>query len=147
MKADVLFNNMKQMKNYFAIVVDEYGGTRGVITIHNLLELLVGDMDDKEDIVIVEIEQLEEDKWKILGSSSLEDVEDFLEIKIDAEDCDTFGGYILSLLGEIPDDGAVLDIETDILSVHIDLVQDHTIQSTIVTKKEISDEEESEDNT
>ena len=147
MKADVLFNNMKQMKNYFAIVVDEYGGTRGVITIHNLLELLVGDMDDKEDIVIVEIEQLEEDKWKILGSSSLEDVEDFLEIKIEAEDCDTFGGYILSLLGEIPDDGAVLDIETDILSVHIDLVQDHTIQSTIVTKKEISDEEESEDNT
>ena len=47
MKADVLFNNMKQNKNYFAVVVDEYGGNSGIITIHDLLELLVGDMDDK----------------------------------------------------------------------------------------------------
>ena len=102
-------------------------------------------MDDKEDAVIVEIEQLEDDKWKILGSSSLEDVEDFLEIKIEVDDCDTFGGYILSLLGEIPDDGEVLDVETDRLSVHIDVVQDHTIQSTIVTKKEIQDNQENKD--
>lgn len=145
MKADILFNNMKQNKNYFAIVVDEYGGTLGVITIHDLLEILVGDMDDKEDAVIVEIEQLEDDKWRILGSSSLEDVEDFLEIKIEVDDCDTFGGYILSLLGEIPDDGEVLDVETDRLSVHIDVVQDHTIQSTIVTKKEIQDNQENKD--
>jgi len=146
MKADILFNNMKQNKNYFAIVVDEYGGTLGVITIHDLLEILVGDMDDKEDTVIVEIEQIEDDKWRILGSSSLEDVEELLEIKIDTEDCDTFGGYILSLLGEIPDDGAVLDVETDTLSIHIDLIQDHTIQSTIVTKKEIVEDEEENDN-
>ena len=145
MKADILFNNMKQNKNYFAIVVDEYGGTLGVITIHDLLEILVGDMDDKEDAVIVEIEQIEDDKWRILGSSSLEDVEELLEIKIDTEDCDTFGGYILSLLGEIPDDGAVLDVETDTLSIHIDLIQDHTIQSTIVTKKELVEDEEEKD--
>ena len=142
MKADVLFNNMKENKNYFAVVVDEYGGTRGVITIHNLLELLVGDMDDKEDTVVVEIAPLENDKWRILGQAPLEDVEEIFEIKIEAEDCDTFAGYILSLLGEIPVDGTVLDLETDNLFIHVESVHDHTIQSTIVTKKEQLEDEE-----
>ena len=140
MKADVLFNNMKQNKNYFAVVVDEYGGNSGIITIHDLLELLVGDMDDKEDTVVVEIEHLEDDSWRILGSTPLEEVEEVLETIIEAEDCDTFGGYILSLLGEIPNDGAVLDLETDRLLVHVDSVCDHTIYSTVVTKKQISDD-------
>ena len=146
MKADVLFNNMKENKNYFAVVVDEYGGTLGVITIHDLLELLVGDMDDKEDAVVVEVEQLDDDKWRILGIVPLEEVEELLEIDIDAEDCDTFGGYILSLIGEIPDDGAVFDLETDRLFVHVESVQDHTIHSIVVTKKQLpEDEDDSED--
>ena len=141
-KADVLFNNMKQTKNYFAVVVDEYGGTLGVITIHDLLEILVGDMDDKEDAVVIEIAPLEDDKWRILGSSPIQDVEEMLDVKIEAEDCDTFGGYILSLLGEIPDDGAVFDLETDSLSVHIESVQEHTIYSTIVSKKQVIEEDD-----
>lgn len=141
MKADVLFNNMKQNKNYFAVVVDEYGGISGVITIHDLLELLVGDMDDKEDDVVVEIEPLEDDKWRILGSTPLEEVEELFEIEIEADDCDTFGGYILSLLGEIPNEGAELDLETDILSIHVELVSDHTVQSAIVSKKILLDSE------
>lgn len=145
MKADVLFNNMKENKNYFAVVVDEYGGNNGIITIHDLLELLVGDMDDKEDAVVVEIEHLEDDNWRILGIAPLEDVEEILEIDIEAEDCDTFGGYILTLLGEIPNDGAVFDIETDDLFVHVESVQGHTIQSAIVTKKQILDEEDNDD--
>ena len=136
---------MKENKNYFAVVVDEYGGTRGVITIHDLLELLVGDMDDKEDTVVVEIAPLEDDKWRILGVAPLEDVEEIFEIKIEAEDCDTFAGYILSLLGEIPDDGAVLDLETDNLLIHIESVQDHTIQSTVVTKKQVNDQDKDDD--
>lgn len=144
-KADVLFNNMKEEKNYFAIVVDEYGGTRGVITIHNLLEILVGDMDDKEDTVVVEIAPLEDDKWRILGIALLEDVEEIFEIKIEAEDCDTFAGYILSLLGEIPVDGAVFDLETDSLLIHVESVQDHTIQSTVVSKKLILNDENDDD--
>lgn len=145
MKADVLFNNMKENKNYFSVVIDEYGGTLGVITIHDLLEILVGDMDDKEDTVVVEISPIEDDKWKILGIAPLEEVEEILEINIDAEDCDTFAGYILTLLGEIPDDGTTLDLETDNLFIHVESVQDHTIQSTIVTKKEIQDNQENKD--
>lgn len=135
MKADVLFNNMKANKNYFAVVVDEYGGISGVITIHDLLELLVGDMDDKEDDVVVEIERLDENEWRILGVTAIEDIEESLDIEISEDDCDTFGGYILSLLGEIPDDGASFELETDTLSIKIESVIDHRIESTVVTKK------------
>ena len=138
MKADVLFTNMKETRNYFAIVVDEYGGTSGVITIHDLLELLVGDMGDKEDVKIEEIVCLseEERQWKIIGSASLEKVATELGVTFEAEDCDTFGGYIFGLLGEIPDDGSQLDLETDDLLIKVESVVDHRIESTTVTVKE-----------
>ena len=145
MKADVLFNNMKKNKNYFAVVVDEYGGISGVITIHDLLELLVGDMDDKDDVVVVEIAPIEENKWRVMGISLLEEVDEVLGTKTEAEDCDTFGGYILSLLGEIPEDGSVFDLETEELLIHVESVIDHTIESTVVTKKQrINTDEESD---
>ena len=147
MKADVLFTNMKETRNYFAIVVDEYGGTSGVITIHDLLELLVGDMGDKEDEVVEEIVCLneEENRWKILGSASLEKVAEQLGITFESEDCDTFGGYILGVLGEIPDDGSQLDLETDDLIIKIESVADHRIEETFVTVKERPADEDDED--
>ena len=147
MKADVLFTNMKETRNYFAIVVDEYGGTSGVITIHDLLELLVGDMGDKEDEVVEEIVCLneEENRWKILGSASLEKVAEQLGITFESEDCDTFGGYVLGVLGEIPDDGSQLDLETDDLIIKIESVADHRIEETFVTVKERPADEDDED--
>ena len=147
MKADVLFSNMKETRNYFAIVVDEYGGTNGVITIHDLLELLVGDMDDKDDVVVEEIVCLNEEtrEWKILGSASLTEVAENLGITFETEDCDTFGGYIFGVLGEIPDDGSTLDLETDDLVIKVESVLDHRIESTLVTVKERVVDEDDED--
>ena len=147
MKADVLFSNMKETRNYFAIVVDEYGGTNGVITIHDLLELLVGDMDDKDEVVVEEIVCLNEEQreWKILGSASLTEVAAALNITFDTEDCDTFGGYIFGVLGEIPDDGSTLDLETDDLVIKVESVLDHRIESTLVTVKERIVDEDDED--
>ena len=147
MKADVLFTNMKETRNYFAIVVDEYGGTSGVITIHDLLELLVGDMGDKEDVIVEEIVCVneDEDQWKILGSASLEKVAEELRVTFESEDCDTFGGYILGLLGEIPDDGTQLDLETDELIIKVESVADHRIEETFVTVKPKPVDEDDED--
>ena len=147
MKADVLFSNMKESRNYFAIVVDEYGGTNGVITIHDLLELLVGDMDDKDEVVVEEIVCLNEEtrEWKILGSASLTELAEKLEITFDTEDCDTFGGYIFGILGEIPDDGTTLDLETDDLIIKVESVLDHRIETTLVTVKERIVDEDDED--
>ena len=147
MKADVLFTNMKETRNYFAIVVDEYGGTSGVITIHDLLELLVGDMGDKEDVIVEEIVAVneEEHQWRILGSASLEKVAEQLGVAFDTEDCDTFGGYILGVLGEIPDDGTQLDLETEELSIRVESIADHRIEETIVTVKPKAIDEDDED--
>ncbi len=150
MKADVLFSNMKETRNYFAIVVDEYGGTQGVITIHDLLELLVGDMDEKDEVVVEKIVCLNEEtrEWKILGSAALDEVAEAFGITFDTEDCDTFGGYIFGILGEIPDDGSTFDLETDDLIIKVESVLDHRIESTLVTVKERplnEDDEESDE--
>ncbi|MBQ3012858.1 MAG: HlyC/CorC family transporter [Clostridia bacterium] len=148
MKADVLFTNMKESRTYFAVVVDEYGGTSGVITIHDLLELLVGDMGDKEDVKVEEIVNVGENEWNILGSASLEKVTEALGVEFDTEECDTFGGYIFGLLGEVPDDGTGLEIvtETDDLIIKTESVVDHHIESTVVTVKErVADDEDDDD--
>ncbi|MBQ8146861.1 MAG: HlyC/CorC family transporter [Clostridia bacterium] len=137
MKADMLFAEMKKTRNYYAIVVDEYGGTSGVVTMHDLLEVLVGDLNDKDDVVAVEIKQLEENKWQILGSALLEDVAAELEIELEECDYDTFGGYIMGILGTIPEDGSKLELETELLNISILKVDEHRIEKTIVTKKEI----------
>ena len=142
MKTDMLFAEMKKTRNYYAIVVDEYGGTSGVVTMHDLLEVLVGDLNDKDDVVLVDIKKLEENKWQILGSALIEDVTKELEIEI--EDCfyDTFGGYIIGILGTIPEDGSKLDIETELLNISILKIDEHRIEKTIVTKKIIEEKEE-----
>ncbi len=142
MKADVLFATMKETRNHLAIVIDEYGGTSGLITMHDLLELLVGDIGDKDEEPIVEIQKLEASKWEIAGSASLKDVSEELDITFEEEDYDTFGGYIFSLLDAIPDDGTEHHIETDELSIFVAKIEDHRIERTIVTKKEKASEEE-----
>ena len=147
MKADVLFSNMKETRNYFAIVVDEYGGTSGVITIHDLLELLVGDMDDKDEIIVEEIVRLdeEENRWKILGVAPLEEVSEAIGVEFNTEDCDTFGGYIFGLVGEIPEDGTQIDLETDDLLIRVASIVDHRIEETFVTVKEKALPEDEDD--
>ncbi len=141
-KADVLFNNMKESRNYFAVVVDEYGGTTGVITLHDLLELLVGDLGDKDEVVVEDIRQLDEDRYAITGAAMLEEVAEALDIAFEDEECDTFGGYIFGQLGTVPDDGSTFDIETEHLLIHVESVVDHRIEQTVVTKKPPEEDDE-----
>ena len=146
-KADVLFRNMKQKKNYFAIVLDEYGGMTGIVTITDILESIVGDYD--EDTIAAQEEepdilQVEEKVWKISGTAELRDVEEELKISLDCEDCDTFGGYVFSVLGIIPEDGETLTADTDILEIRVTEVREHRIEKTVVTIKEKAPETDDE---
>lgn len=138
-KADVLFRNMKQKKNYFAVVLDEYGGMAGIVTITDILESLVGDYD--EDTITAqeeepEISKTEDGEWQILGTALISDVEEELEISLDCEEADTFGGYIFSVLGIVPEDGEKLFVETDVLEINITEVREHRIEKTSVRIKE-----------
>jgi putative hemolysin len=142
MKADVLFTNMKETRNHFAIVIDEYGGTRGVITMHDLLELLVGDLGEKDDDYIVEIKKTDDSCWEIMGSALLKDVEEELDLELSEDDYDTFGGYIFGLLEAIPDDGTQLELETEDLVIRVESIEDHRVERTVVIKKKKDETDE-----
>ena len=141
MKADVLFRNMKKEKKHFAVVLDEYGGLSGVISMHDLMELLVGELneDDKE------IVSVGENTWKISGSTSLDDVAEELELKLPVEEYDTFGGYIFGELGKIPDDGAKFVLEAKGMKIQVEKVENHRIIDTIVWREKVVPVENSEE--
>ncbi len=147
-KADVLFRNMKQKRNYFAIVLDEYGGMTGIVTITDILESIVGDYD--EDTITQQEEEpdilkVDERTWKINGTAEIGDVEEELNISLDCEDCDTFGGFVFSVLGIVPEDGETLTAETDELEISVTEVKEHRIEKTVVTIKEKNKAEKEDD--
>ncbi|MDR0819652.1 MAG: hemolysin family protein [Oscillospiraceae bacterium] len=144
-KADVLFRNMKNNRNHFAIVLDEYGGMSGIITINDLLEQLVGDLDDDSSTVPdgPDIMQLGESEWEIQGSASIDDVVLALGTELPAEDYDTFGGWVFSLLGSVPGDGETPVLETAGLTVEVTAVSEHRLERAVVRKK--TDRKDGED--
>ena len=142
-KADILFRNMKKSGNYFAVVLDEYGGMDGIITLRDLIEQLVGDLieEDDEDRP-EEIEQISEDTWRIQGCTPLDDVEEELRVSLPVDDYDTFGGYIFGNLGSIPDDGSQFELETEDLHIKVIEVREHRVESTVVRRIEKQEEPE-----
>lgn len=134
MMADELFSKMKRRHaNHFAIVLDEYGGMCGIITVTDLVEQLVGDFDDDEtEEQEPELERLDSKSWKIRGTCPLHEVSKALNHEFPSEEYETFSGYLIGVLGEIPDDGSQLKMEADGFQVQILSVEQHCIEKTIV---------------
>lgn len=146
-KADVLFRNMKKDKEFIAIVLDEYGGVRGIITFTDLVECLVGEFSqtDEDEETVEPILLLEDNRWQITGSVSISDVEDTLNIKFEDCDSDTFNGYVLGNYGAIPEDGTEFELSTDLMDIHVLEFMEHKIEKAIITLKlPEEDEEETE---
>ncbi|WP_312061442.1 hemolysin family protein [Anaerotignum sp.] len=140
MKADVLLRNMRKNRRHFAMVLDEYGGLSGVITLRDLVQLLIGDMlNDAEE---EEINSIGEDTWRIIGSASLEDVSDALNIPLPIDEYETYGGFIFSELGKIPEDGSQFTIVTCGMEIHVKEVQNHRIGETVVRVLPVTSEKE-----
>ena len=144
--ADVLLKNMRTRKEYFAVVMDEYGGTSGIVTLTDLLECIVGDIDysddDSAEEEMPEIEQIDDVTFVVSGIAPISDVEKELDRTLDEHDCDTIGGYILSILGSIPEDGTTFTAENDIFSVEVTDVKDHRIERAVITLKQNEEAEE-----
>jgi putative hemolysin len=146
-KADVLFKNMRDHKESLAVVLDEYGGLFGVITMTDLIECIVGDInseneDGEEDLPPVEL--ISENSWRILGSASINEVEDALGIKLEDTDSDTFSGYALGIYGSVPDDGTNFELTTENLNIVIEEIKDHRIDRATVSIKQPEDENDIE---
>lgn len=148
-KADVLFRNMREKKESFAIVLDEYSGVHGIITLTDLLECLVGQIDDNpetaEEEAIPSVEQIEENKWRVLGSALISEVEEALAIEIADADSDTFSGFALGLYGAIPDDGFTFELSTEQMDIVIEEIKDHKIEKALVSLVLPEDEEDADD--
>ena len=107
-----LFKELTDKKIQMAVVVDEYGGTSGIVTMEDVLESIVGNIQDEYDNEEEEISQISENVYSLDGGADLEEVFDLLGLKVPEDsDYDTIGGFIIGLLGRIPDDGETPGLE------------------------------------
>ena len=132
-RADALLKEMQSENIQLAVVVDEYGGTSGLITIENLIEEIIGDIRDEYDVdEEEEFLALGDGSWQIDGSMDLDDLNDLLDCSIDSNATDTLGGYIYLYLGRVPK--VEETIITDVLSMTIKSIDGHRIRKVAVRK-------------
>ena len=134
-KADVLFRNMKKEHRTLAIVLDEYGGMTGIITINDLVEQLVGDLgidDTEEDIPL--IEKIDEFNWRIHGSALLEEVSEAIGVALPCDEYDTFNGLVFHTLGSVPEDGTDIEFEVAGLKVKLMTINNHQVELAEVSR-------------
>ncbi|MDD3203766.1 MAG: hemolysin family protein [Pygmaiobacter massiliensis] len=114
MRCSLLLRQFRERRLRMAIVVDEYGGTEGLVTMEDLLEAIVGDLDDEHDEEDDSIVPLSETSWLFSGEAEIEDVEDLLGKDLFAnDDSDTLNGFITAMLGRIPSAGEVIPLQSD----------------------------------
>jgi putative hemolysin len=102
-KISDLFRDMKKEKNHMAVVLDEYGGTVGIVTIEDLIEEIVGDISDEYDEDESEIDVIKEDEYIVSGSVRLDEINDLIGTSIESEQFDSVGGFIIGQLGRFPE--------------------------------------------
>ena len=109
---DELFRDLQKNKHQLAIVLDEYGGTAGLVTMEDIIEELVGNIFDEYDDEEKEFEKIDDNTFLISGSVSIHDLRKILEVEIPEGEYDTLSGYLIELLGRIPSDDEKPVIET-----------------------------------
>ncbi len=136
-RADVLFRQMQMNRKHFAVVLDEYGGVLGIVTMNDLLEQIVGDIPDESEPENEEpeIEKIDSQTWKIRGCAPLDDVCKQLDIQLPVEEYDTFGGMIFGCNGSIPEDGTQFEIDIENLHIKVIEILDHKVEKAIVCKQ------------
>ena len=135
-RADVVFKNMKLTKHSMAIVIDEYGGMTGIVTLSDLVEELVGDLSDEfsdDKGSEPEVKKVNDGTWRIRGNIELSVLEETLGQKLISSEFDTLTGLVFDELGMIPEDGKRdIEIEIQNLQIQIKCIKDHQIEEAII---------------
>ncbi|WP_239253675.1 hemolysin family protein [Listeria ilorinensis] len=138
---DDLLKNMRRTRNQIAILMDEYGGVAGIITIEDLLEEIVGDIDDEYDEITNEFTKINDNLYIMDGKLSIDDFCEMLDVEIPAKGVDTIAGFVLTLLGDIPDEGSQVEVEYESLKFTVLEIKNARLVSIRVEKKsEIAEE-------
>jgi CBS domain containing-hemolysin-like protein len=139
--ADELLRDMQAARTHLAVLVDEYGGTAGLVTIEDVLEEIVGEISDEFDVAAPDIEDLGNGEYRISSRLHIDDLAELLEIEIDSDGVDTVTGLMAKRLGIVPISGAQVDIGDYILTAESAVGRRNRISTVLVTLDTFSDTE------
>ena len=149
MKISVLLKDLQRSKMHMAVVIDEFGGTVGIVTLEDIIEELIGEIWDESDEVEHEITETSDGSYLVLANANISDVMERAGIKFDPEDYEgnTVGGYVLHKFGHIPVSNDIIELENAVITVKT--VKKRRIREVLITKvdrphEETKDEESSE---
>ena len=137
-----IFKELQKSKKQMAIVIDEYGGTAGLITMEDILEEIVGDIYDEYDDIEEEYEKIDDKTYMISGNMPIYEVNKLLDAHIPEGDYDTISGYLQEEMGRIPTEEEMPTIETEELTFKIEEYEDKRILKIKVCKNEDIDKQE-----
>ena len=145
-RTDALFREMQKNKNKLAILIDEYGGVSGMVTLEDLIEEIVGDIHEEYEEVEPDIQEIVPHKvFRVSGSISLFDLNEEMHLHIDST-CDTLSGYLMEILGYIPDQEKLpLLVETPEADFEVESMDDRVIDKVKLTLKENKEAEPKEE--
>ena len=145
-RADVLFKEMQERKIHLAVVVDEYGGTAGIVTIEDLIEEIVGDIRDEYDVnEEAEFVKLGENEYIVDGGMNLDDLNVMMDIDLPSDEADSVGGYIYSKLGRVPDIGEIIEEPEHRVRMRIEAVENRRIRKVHIIRIEPPAETDTEE--
>lgn len=141
---DELLRDMQAAHTHMAVLVDEYGGTAGLVTIEDVLEEIVGEISDEFDVAAPDIENLGDGEYRVSSRLHIDDLAELLEIEIEEEGVDTVAGLLAKRLGIVPISGAQVDIGDYLLTAESASGRRNRISTVLVTRDTFS-ETDSED--
>lgn len=144
---DEVFKEMKAKKTQMAIVLDEYGGTAGIVTMEDVLEEIVGDIYDEYDEIKFEYEQIDDNTFRFDGTTPVYDVNKIMQIEIPEGDYDTLSGFILDQIDRIPEEGEMPEVEIEEAIFKVEKYENRRIElvKACKTKKVEMENEDEED--
>lgn len=131
---DDLLREFKLKKIHIAVAVDEYGGVSGIVCLEDILEVIVGEIQDEFDEEEEEIKQINESQYLVDARASIEDVNELLKLDLEDEDFETIGGLVFENFGRIPEDGESIEIEENIFKV--EQIDGHKIEKILISLKQ-----------
>jgi len=137
--ADILFADMKKRRNFFAVVLDEYGGVEGIVTMNDLIEVIVGELLEENETADFVLERREDGLWRVSGSVPLDELAEAFDMQLPCDEFETFGGLVFSTQTVVPHDGAQFSCEVEGLSVQVTRIRRHRIEEALVHVPERSD--------
>ena len=145
MKCGLLFQEMTSRRVQMAVVVDEYGGTAGIVTLEDLVESIVGNIQDEYDDEEEEFSVIDETTFTVDGTTPIDEVNEHVGVDLPDDEYDTIGGFVISLLGYLPQDGEMNELDYENLHFTILNLEDKRIGKLKVEIRPVEKDEDDEE--